>query len=325
MPICTLADLQQAQSVIYREMAPTAQYCWPLLCEAIGTEVWLKHENHTPTGSFKARGAITFIDWLVNERPDVEGIVTATRGNHGQSQARAASRAGLKSKIVVPHGNSVEKNASMRAFGAEVITFGKDFDESKLEAARIAESENLFPVAPFHPRIVQGVASYGLELMQAVANLDEIYIPVGCGSGLCGTILARDLLGLDTRIVGVVSQQADAVKQSYEAGHLVSTDSAQTFADGVAVRQPLQEAYDIYADRVDRFVAVSEQEIADTIRLLYLTTHNIAEGAGAVALAGLIQDKQRQTEPSTAKVAAILTGSNIDTEQLTKVLQGGVP
>ena len=196
MPIFGKDEIEQAARLVCKFMAPTPQYVWPLLCRRAGATVWVKHENHTPTGAFKIRGGITFIDWLKRNNPQVAGIITATRGNHGQSQARAATAAGLKAKILVPHGNSVEKNAAMRAFGAEVIEFGRDFDEARVEAMRLADAEDLFMVPPFHLELVRGVATYALELFTEVATLDTVYVPIGCGSGICGIITVRDFLGV---------------------------------------------------------------------------------------------------------------------------------
>ena len=227
MPLFGKDELDEAQRIIHQRMPPTPQYVWPQICDKAGATVWVKHENHTPTGAFKIRGGITFMDWLKRAHPGTKGIITATRGNHGQSQARAATAAGLRAKILVPHGNSVEKNAAMRAFGATVVEFGDDFDEARIEAARLAEEESLFMVPPFHVELVRGVATYGLELFTAAPDLDTVYVPIGCGSGICGLITVRDLLGLETRIVGVVSTEAQAAKLSFEAGRLIETDSAE--------------------------------------------------------------------------------------------------
>jgi threonine dehydratase len=322
MPLFTRTELEQAAELVYRQMLSTPQYSWPLINEAAGTEVWVKHENHTPTGAFKVRGGITFMDWLVREHPDVRGICTATRGNHGQSQARAATAAGLTAKVYVPHGNSTEKNDAMRAFGAELIEFGDDFDTARVEAMRVAADEDLFMVPPYHPELVRGVASYALELFTNVADLDTVYVPVGCGSGICGVITARDALGLKTRIVGVVSEKAQTVKLSFEAGELVETDTANTFADGVAVRVPVRDAFDIYSKGAERIVAVSEDEVAESMRTYYQATHNVAEGAGAAPLAALIKERDRM---SGRRVAVILTGGNIDADMYRQVLDGGTP
>ncbi len=311
--------LADAAALIYRQMPPTPQFAWPLLGQRLGAEVWVKHENHTPTGAFKIRGGITFIDWLRRTHPEVRGIVTATRGNHGQAQARAAVAAGLTAKIYVPQGNALEKNAAMRGFGAEVVEFGADFDSAKAEAMRVAAVEGLFPVPPFHPELLRGVATYGLELLTAVPDLATIYVPIGCGSGICGTIAARDALGLTTEVVGVVSTEAAAAKLSFETGRIVETTSANTFADGVAVRAPVPEAFAIYSKGAARILAVSDAEIADAVRIFFHDTHNLAEGAGAVGLAGLIQERNRQ---QGKRVAVILSGANMDTEMTARVLAG---
>ena len=210
MALFQLDELEEAARVVHARIAPTPLYVWPQINEKAGATVWVKHENHTPTGAFKIRGGITFIDWLVRAHPESRGIITATRGNHGQSQARAAAAAGLEAKILVPRGNSVEKNAAMRAFGATVVEFGEDFDAARIEAQRLAAEESLFMVPPYHPEMVRGVATYALELFRAAGDLDTVYVPIGCGSGICGLITVRDVLGLDTRIVGVVSTEAQS-------------------------------------------------------------------------------------------------------------------
>ncbi|MBV4495068.1 threonine dehydratase [Pseudomonas sp. SWRI12] len=309
MHTLTRDDIEQAARHLYQFMPATAQYAWPLLAERLGCTVWVKHENHTPTGAFKARGGLTFVHWLKREHPEAKGIVTATRGNHGQSLALAASALGLKALIVVPQGNSVEKNNAMRGFGGEVVEYGRDFDEAREEALRLAHAQGLYLVPPFHPELVKGVATYGLELFQAVPDLDTVYVPIGCGSGICAVIAARDALGLETRVVGVVSTEADAAKSSFETGRLCETPSANTFADGLAVRKPIPEALAIYGAAAARIVAVSDAEIAEAMRVYYTDTHNLAEGAGAAALAALMQEREAM---QGKKVAVILTGGNID-------------
>ena len=318
----SLQDLEQAAALVHSQMQPTAQIHWPLLSQRVGATVIVKHENHAPTGAFKVRGGITFIDWLKRDHPKARGIVTATRGNHGQSQARAAIAAGLQAKIYVPLGNSVEKNAAMRAFGADLVEFGNDFDEARMEAMRVAKVEGLFPVPPFHRELVRGVATYGYELLRAHPDLDTIYVAIGCGSGICGTIAARDALGLDTKIVGVVAEQAAGAKLSLEAGHLVETNAATTFADGMAVRVPVQAAFDIYSKGAARILAVSEAEIAAAMRAYFTDIHAVAEGAGAGPLAGLMQEADRMRGK---KVAVVLGGSNIDTDWYRAVLDGRIP
>lgn len=318
----TLPDLEAAATLVHGRMAPTPQHHWPLLSAATGAEVWVKHENHTPTGAFKVRGALTFMDWLTRTHPDVPGICTATRGNHGQGQAWAATTAGLSAKVYVPRGNSTEKNAAMRAFGAELIEYGDDFDTAREEAYRVADEEGLFIVPPYHPALVRGVATYAYELFSAQPDLDTVYVPIGCGSGICGTIMARDALGLTTKIVGVVSDQAQTAKLSVEAGRLVETNAASTFADGMAVRVPVQEAFEIYSKGAERFIAVSDDEVAEAIRLYFTATHNVAEGAGAAPLAGLMQERAQM---AGKKVAVILCGGNIDTGWFRTVLDGHTP
>jgi threonine dehydratase len=315
-------ELEAAAHLVHRYIPPTPQYVWPQICEKAAATVWVKHENHTPTGAFKIRGGITFIDWLKRTEPSIQGIITATRGNHGQSQARAAAAAGLRAKIIVPRGNSVEKNDAMRAFGGDVVEFGDDFDAARLEAARLSKEENLFMVPPFHTELVRGVATYALELFTAVPDLDTVYVPIGCGSGICSIIAVRDALGLKTKVVGVVSTQAQTAKLSFESGNMLETNSANTFADGMAVRVPVKEAFEIYAKGADRIVAVSDDEVAEAMRIYFHDTHNVVEGAGAASLAAILQehDAVRGKE-----VGAILTGGNIDADMFAAVLQGETP
>lgn len=318
----SISEIEAAHRLVTRTVSPTPQYAWPQLGERAGAEVWVKHENHTPTGSFKVRGACTFIDWLVRTRPESPGIITATRGNHGQGQARAATTAGRRAVIYMPHGNSVEKNAAMKSFGAELVEYGHDFDEAKEEVLRVAEQEGLTFVPPFHRELVRGVSTYAYELLTAVPDLDTLYVPVGCGSGICGCIAARDALGRDTQVVGVVSEHAQTVKLSVEAGRLVETNSARTFADGMAVRIPVKEALAIYGAGAERIITVSEAQIAEAIRIYYRDIHNLAEGAGAAPLAALLNERDRM---AGRKVAVILTGGNIDTDWFLKIMSGGVP
>jgi threonine dehydratase len=318
----TAHDLEAAARLVHAHMPPTPQYAWPLLAARTGATVWVKHENHTPAGAFKIRGGITLIDWLRRTDPSCPGIVTATRGNHGQSQARAARAAGLRALVYVPRGNSPEKNAAMRAFGAELVEHGDDFDEAREEAFRVGASEGLFIVPPFHRELVRGVATYAWELFTAQPDLDTVYVPIGCGSGICGVIAARDALGLSTKVVGVVSDAAPCAKLSVEAGRLVETESARTFADGMAVRVPVQAAFDIYSKGADRIVAVSDGEVADAIRAYFTDTHNLAEGAGAAPLAALIKECERMAGRT---VGVILCGGNIDADWMAEVLSGGTP
>jgi len=317
-----LPDLLAARNIVYRSMPPTPQYCWPLLSQQMGTDLFVKHENHTPTGAFKVRGGLVYLDRLRNDDPDARGIVSATRGNHGQSLAYAATRHGLTCRVVVPHGNSSEKNAAMRAFGADLVEHGSDFDDARQEAERLANAEALHMVPSFHRDLVAGVASYGLELFEAVPDLDVVYAPLGLGSGICGLIAARDALGLSTRIVGVVSENAAAYSLSWQAGRVVEVNSVSTFADGIAVRIPSAEAFEIIRAGADRIVRVSEDDIAEAVRLLYRATHNLAEGAGGAPLAGALSDKD---DLKGQKVGVILSGQNIDTDWFQQILGGATP
>ena len=322
MSLFSLEELRTAAGLVHRTMPPTPAYAWPLLAKRAGCEVWVKHENHTPTGAFKVRGGIVYVDDLVSREPDVAGVISATRGNHGQSIAMAATRCGLRSVIFVPEGNSVEKNAAMEAFGAELVVHGRDFDEAREACKAEAVERGLHMVPSFHPLLVKGVATYALELFEAVADLDVVYVPIGMGSGICGLISARDLLGLRTEIVGVVAEGAPAVALSFEAGHLVPTNEARTFADGMACRDPDADAMAIIRAGAARIVTVSDDEIAEAIRAYYQDTHNMAEGAGAAPFAALMQDRARL---SGRKAGVILCGGNIDRPLYAEVLSGGTP
>lgn len=315
-------EIEEATALVHKYMSPTPQIAWPLLEKNTGVKIVVKHENYAPTGAFKVRGGIAFIDWVKREHKDVKVIVTATRGNHGQSQALSAKRAGLSAIIYVPNGNSSEKNTAMRAFGAEVVEFGSDFDEAKAEAMKQGELNGWFAVPPFHKEIVRGVATYAYELFTAEPELDVVYVPIGCGSGICSTIAVRDALGLKTKIIGVVSNNAQGAKLSFEQGKLVETNSANTFADGLAVRVPVQEAFDIYSKGAERIISVNESEIADAMRLYFSAIHNVSEGAGAAALAGLMQEKEKM---AGKRVGVILSGANIDSDMFSTVLCGSVP
>lgn len=318
----TLDEIEAAAELVHRHMPPTPQHHWPLLSARTGAECWVKHENHGPTGAFKVRGGITYVDWLRRTEPDSPGVITATRGNHGQSQARAAVAAGLRAVIYVPHGNSVEKNAAMRAFGADLRVFGRDFDEAKDEAIRVAQAEGLHRVPPFHRELVRGVATYALEFFRAAPPLDAVYVPIGCGSGACGVIAARDALGLATEVIGVVAEGAPCVMLSLEAGRPVPTNTGDTFADGMAVRVPVPEALAILAPGLARIVTVPDAAIAEAVRSYYTDTHNLAEGAGAAALAALMAERERM---AGRRVGLILSGGNIDRDWMATILAGGTP
>jgi threonine dehydratase len=281
--------------------------------------VWVKHENHTPIGAFKVRGGLVYLDRLRRKEPMVPGVISATRGNHGQSLAFAARRLGLTATLVVPHGNSPEKNAAMRALGAELVEHGKDFDEAYAHTRRLVGERSLHMIPAFHPWLVLGVASYALELFGAVSDLDTVYVPIGQGSGICGTMAARDALGLRTKVVGVVAQNAAAYALSFQRGEPVSTDSAVTIADGVACRIPDPQAFELIRKGVERIVTVTEAEIRAAMRHYFTDTHNVAEGAGAAPLAALLKERDRI---QGKKVGLILSGGNVDREVYLDVLAG---
>jgi len=321
-PLFNWAELEAATRLVHRTILPTPQHAWPRLAELVGCEVWVKHENHTPTGAFKVRGGIVYMDALQRSGERVDGVITATRGNHGQSIAFSAVRAGIRTTIYVPHGNAADQNAAMRTFGATVVEFGKDFDEARIECARVAAERHLHYVPSFHRHLVRGVATYALELFRAVADLDTIYVPIGMGSGICGVIGVRNLLGLTTEIVGVVARNAPAMALSFEAGRPVPTDSARTFADGIATREPQDEALTVIGRGAARIVQLAEDDIAEAMRVYFRATHQVAEGAGAAALAALMQERERMTGK---KVGVIFSGCNIDASVYRRVLAGETP
>ena len=317
-----LPGLREAKTVVYGSMPPTPQYRWPGLSRRAGCEVWVKHENHTPTGAFKVRGGLALFDELHRTGQLPQKVITATRGNHGQSIPFAASRFGVPVTVLVPRGNSVEKNAAMAGWGANLVEFGDDFEDARVEAVHRAETEGALLVPPFHPALVRGVATYALELLSAVPDLDVVYVPIGMGSGICGMIHTRDLLGLKTDVVGVVAARAPAMARSVAAGEVVATKAADTFADGLACRVPMPEPLEIVRRGAAGVVEVGEDAIAEAMRVLYSETHNVAEGAGAAAFAALMQQRKRH---AGQRVAVVLTGGNVDTEILRVVLEGGVP
>jgi len=300
--------LKRASALVHAAMPPTPQLSWPLLNQRAGCEVWVKHENHTATGAFKIRGGIVMIDALKHSNPNLPGVVSATRGNHGQSLAWSGRRHNVRTVIVVPRGNSRDKNAAMKAWGAELVEFGRDFDEAKDHAGQLAREQGLVSIGPYHPEMVAGVASYALELFAAVQDIDEVFVPIGCGSGISGLIAWRDALGLATRIVGVVSDQAECYALSFAAGKPVETASANTFADGMAVRVPVPAALEVILRGADRVVRVSDDEVKAAVRHYYADTHNLVEGAGAAPLAALLKDTARRG----SRLAVIASGGNID-------------
>jgi threonine dehydratase len=304
-----LGQLERAQAIVAAAMPPTPAHGWPLLSQRLGAAVVVKHENHTPTGAFKVRGGLVYVDRLRRERPNTAGLISATRGNHGQSLAFAASRHGMPVTILVPRGNSVEKNRAMKALGADLIEHGEDFQAAREEAVRRAAIGGLEIVPAFHPDLVLGVATYALELLRNAPDLDVLYVPIGQGSGICGCILARDLLGLRTDIVGVQSTEAPSYALSFAAGTVVTTATSTTLADGMATRMPDPDALAIIRRGASRILQVTDDEIGVAIRTYWTDTHNLAEGAGAAALAAAVQEKQKIRGK---RVGLVLSGGNID-------------
>jgi len=312
-----LTDIESASRTVYSYMAATPQYCWPVLCERLGTEVWVKHENHTPVGAFKIRGGLVYFAHLAQSSKKPKGVIGATRGNHGQSIGFAARHYGIQATIVVPQGNSVEKNTAMRALGVKLIEYGDEF-QSSLEYAKAYAREHLLEMIPsFHPLLVTGVSTYSLELLRNITDIDIVYVPIGLGSGICGMIAARDALGLKTEVVGVVSAHAGAYAKSFAARQPVESPANTNLADGLACSTPEPAALDIIWKGVDRIVQVSDDEVAAAMCMLFECTHNTCEGAGAAATAGAIKEKSRITG---RKIAVILSGGNIDRELFATVL-----
>jgi len=316
-PAGTLEQLEQAARIVYEAMPPTPQYVWPLLCERLDCEVWIKHENHSPTGAFKVRGGLVYFRDLSEQSRRPAGVISATRGNHGISVGFAARRYGIATSLVVPHGNSVEKNAAMRALGVELIEHGEDFQTAREHAARLATQRGLVMVPSFHPLLVQGVATYSLEFFRAVPNLDVAYVPIGLGSGICGMIAARQALGLKTQIVGVVSEQAPAYALSFDQHRPVEHGVSTRLADGMACRTPEPEALEILWRECARIVRVTDDEVADAMRLMFTATHNAAEGAGAAGLAAAMKER---SVLRGKKIGLVLSGANVDHDVFSQVL-----
>lgn len=310
-------DIESAAKLIYRAMPATPQYAWPLLNEALGTELWIKHENHAPTGAFKVRGGLVYMHELAQRLPAGAGVVSATRGNHGQSIGFAARRTGMRATIVVPNGNSQEKNAAMRALGVTLVEHGKEFQESREHAARLADQRGLHRIPSFHRDLVRGVATYWMELMVAQPDLDIVFVPVGQGSGICGAIAAREALGCKLRIVGVVSAHALAYKLSFEQGRKLESPVTTVIADGMACRTPDDESLELILKYADDMVAVTDDEVAQAMRLYFTATHNVAEGAGAAALAAALKVKRAL---AGLKVGVPLSGGNVDHDMFAAIL-----
>jgi threonine dehydratase len=314
-----LDEIQAAAAIVYSDMLPTPQYCWPLLCERLGAEVWVKHENHTPVGAFKIRGGLVYFAHYAQSEVLKNGVISATRGNHGQSLGFAARRHGVPATVVVPYGNSVEKNDAMRALGVELIEYGDDFQSAREQAARIAQERGLHIMPSFHSLLVAGVATYSHELLRVVRDIDVAYVPIGLGSGICGMVAVRDALGLKTKIAGVVSAHARAYAESFASRSAVESEVSTKLADGMACRVPESAALEVIWRGVDRIVTVTDEEIATAMRMLFECTHNICEGAGAAATAAAIQERPRI---AGRRVAVVVSGGNVDRNIFASVLKG---
>ena len=321
MQLPSLTQIREAQTVVYRHMPPTPQYTWPLINRRLRAEAWIKHENHTPVGAFKLRGALVYGVWLKETHPELKGMVAATRGNHGQGVATAARLLGLKAVIVVPHGNSREKNQAMIAQGADLVERGHDFQESLEFAGRLAAELGFAMVDSFHERLVMGTATYAMELFEAAPPLDLVYVPIGLGSSVSGISAARNALGLKTEIVGVVSSQSPSYALSFAQHKIVEAPSNTAIADGLACRKPNPQAMEVIWSNVARIVQVSDAAVADAMRAFYEDTHNLAEGAGAAALAAALQEKDKLEDK---RVGIVLTGANVDREMYERVLSGAL-
>ncbi|HEX4756920.1 MAG TPA: threonine dehydratase [Terracidiphilus sp.] len=319
MELPSLAQIHDAQSVVYRYMPATPQYAWPLLNHRLGTEAWIKHENHTPVGAFKLRGALVYLDWMKRTEAQLHGVVAATRGNFGQGVGMAARLLGLKAAIVVPTGNSKEKNSAMLAQGAELVEHGQDFQESLEFARTLAIDRGFAMVDSFHERLVMGTATYALEFFNGAAPLDTVYVPIGLGSSICGVAAVRNALGLPTEIVGVVAAQSPAYALSFRQHKVVEAPARTKIADGLACRVPNAEAMEAIWSNVARVVEVSEEEIMAAMLVYYQDTHNLAEGAGAAALAAVLRERD-SVQGKT--VGVVLTGGNVDRETYAAMLAG---
>ena len=319
MMLPSLDQIREAQTLIYRYMPPTPQYTWPLINQRLGAEAWIKHENHTPVGAFKLRSALVLVTWLKQMQPSLTGVVAATRGNFGQGVAMAARLLGLKAVIVVPHGNSVEKNRATIAQGAELVEHGQDFQASLEFARELARERSLAMIESFHERLAWGTGAYALELFQAAPLLDRIYVPIGMGSSICGVAAARNALQLRTEIVGVTSAACPAYALSFRERKLVEAPARTRIADGMACRTPNLQALEVIWDNVSRIVEVSDEEIAEAMAIYYRDTHNVAEGAGAASLAAALKEKLALVGK---RVGIVLTGGNVDRETFVAALTG---
>jgi threonine dehydratase len=317
MILPSLDQIHEAQRVLSRYMQPTPQHTWPLLNKRLGTEAWVKHENHTAVGAFKMRGALVYVTWLRESQPAMRGVIAATRGNHGQGVAMAARLMGVKAVIVVPHGNSIEKNRAMKAQGAELIEHGHDFQEALEFARRLAADRGLTMVDSFHERLMMGTAAYALEFFRATPALERVYVPIGLGSSICGVSAARNALHLETEIIGVVSAASPSYALSFAQRKIVEAPSSTRIADGLACRLPNAQAMEVIWENVSRIIEVTDEQIGEAMRIYYEDTHNVAEGAGAASLAGALLEQNRGK-----RIGMVLTGGNVDSAVYAKVLAG---
>jgi threonine dehydratase len=313
----TLEEVRAAQELVYSVLSPTPQIVWPLLAERLGTEVWVKHENYTPIGTFKARTAVVYTAELFRGTSTITRLVTATRGNHGQSVALAARRFGVPADVVIPRGNSSEKNAAMRAQGANLIEFGDDYQASKEHAHALAAEHGWHFVPSYHRNIVKGVATYWMEFFSAVPNLDVVYVPIGQGSGICSCVAVRNALNLKTKIIGVVAEGAPAYALSFEAGRKIAAPVTTLLADGMACRVPDDDSLAVVLENVDHVARVSEEEIAQAMKIYFIDTHNVAEGAGAAGLSAALKEKESLRGK---RVGLVITGGNVDHDVFARVL-----
>lgn len=318
----TLAEIEDAAMLIRRHVPVTPCYQWPLLTEAAGCEVWLKHENHTPIGAFKARGGLVYLDELLRRQPTVPGVIAASTGNHGQSIAFAARLRGVRALIVVPKGNNPEKNAAMRALGAELIEQGNEFQESLEHSRHLAEQQGLHAVPSFHPWLVRGVATYGVEMLRAVPQLDAVYVPIGLGSGICGIAAAREAVGLYTKIVGVVAEESPAYALSFRQGRLITRPSGTRVSEGVACSTPDSLALEWIHRYVHDIVTVTDHEALQAMCELLLATHNVAEGAGALAWAAI---KKSRGQLPGSRLGCVLSGGNASLALLAQAIGKPLP
>jgi len=316
----TLAEIDALAPAINAVVPPTPQLSWPLLNARAGCELWVKHENHTAVGAFKVRGGLAYFAELVRREPHVRGVIAATRGNHGQSVAFAARRHGLAAVIVVPRGNSTEKNAAMRALGAELIEHGDAFQSAFEYAQKLAAARGLHAMPSYHHDLVAGIAVSALEFLRRTPPLDTVYVPIGMGSGVCAMTAARDALGLSTRIVGVVSAQAPMYALSFAQKRAVSHPVTTRIADGLACSTPHPDALAHILRGAERIVQVRDEEVEAAMRAYFTDTHNVAEGAAGAGLAAVLQERARH---AGRRVGVVLTGGNVDQSVFARVLTDG--